>query len=60
MATYASLLKSVHSNITSYQDIATIYRKLDEQRVLVQLAELLNQIFAEEHDFTVKGLSRIP
>jgi hypothetical protein len=55
MATYTNLFRNIQTSIASYQDIGTIYTKLENQGHLYKLSELVAEIFEEEHQFTING-----
>lgn len=48
-------LKGLQSTLTAFEDISTIYRKLESQGNIEKLAELINSIYEQEHDFTING-----
>lgn len=43
--------------VSRYNDIATIMKKLRENGMLNAIYELMLSVFANEHDFTVKMLN---
>ncbi len=55
MASYTNLFRNIQTGIASYQDIGTIYAKLENQGLLYKLSELIADIFEEEHQFTLHG-----
>lgn len=55
MLSYANLFRSIQGSIASYQDIGTIYGKLETQGHLYKLTALIAEVFEEEHEFTLNG-----
>jgi hypothetical protein len=55
MISYANLFRSIQGSIASYQDIGTIYGKLETQGHLYKLTALIAEVFEEEHEFTLNG-----
>ena len=45
--------------VSRYNDIATIMKKLRENGMLNAIYELMLSVFANEHDFTVKMLNQM-
>jgi hypothetical protein len=58
MTDYHGFLKNFQSIINAYQDIGTIYAKLEAQGHLERITSLLMEIFNEEHEFTLSGMER--
>jgi len=55
MTDYLSLVKNIQTLIFSYQDVSTIYSKLEAQGHLEKLVSLLVDVYSEEHEFTLNG-----
>lgn len=55
MADIVSLLKGFQATLGSYQDIGTIYGKLEGQGHLEKLVTILFEIYNDEHEFTLNG-----
>ena len=55
MTDYLSLVKNIQTLIFSFQDVSTIYSKLEAQGHLEKLVALLVDVYSEEHEFTLNG-----
>ena len=47
--------KNLQSIITSYNDVSTIFLKLENEGYINKVANLLGEIFHKEHEFTISG-----
>jgi len=55
MTDYLTLTKSFQSLVSSYQDVSTIYGKLEAQGHLEKITNVLVEVYNEEHEFTLNG-----
>ena len=55
MIDYLTLSKNFQSLVASYQDVSTIYGKLEVQGHLEKISNVLVDVYNEEHEFTLNG-----